>query len=402
MKAFKSMLTITAILYSIAAIAHNFEVDGIYYNIISSEDLTVEVTYRGDELNSYSNSNVYTGEVSIPEEVVYNGDTYSVTSIGDGAFYGCSNLTSVNIPSSVKSVGKAAFHNTEWWNSQLDGLVYIDCYLLGYKGEKTIGNIEIKEGTKVIGNFAFYNCSNLTSITIPNSVTNIGEGAFFGCRGLTSITLPNSITNIESCTFYACSSLANVNIPSSVTSIGESAFSSCSSLTNITIPNSVKSIGDGAFQECKNLTNITLPNSVTSIGNYMFRYCSSLTNVDIPGSVKSIGWRAFSDCTNLTSITIANPIPPTIVYNDTFSNECYKNATLYVPKGSLESYQTATSWSNFLHVEEYDTKSIESAQADNALVTVPIYNLQGQLVKEHRDHLSAGVYIQGGKKFIVK
>ncbi len=295
MKASKTMLlTITAILYSIAAIAHNFEVDGIYYNIISSEDLTVEVTHRGDEYQSYSNE--YTGEVLIPEKVAYNGDTYSVTSIGDGAFYGCSNLMSVNIPSSVTSIGKAAFYDTEWWNGQLEGLVYMDCFLLGYKGENPSGNMEIKEGTKIIGNWAFYNCRNLTSITFPNSVTNIGEGAFFDCSGLTSIIIPNSITNIKSCTFYACSSLANVNIPSSVTSIGESAFSSCSSLTNITIPNSVTSIGDGVFQNCKNLTTIILPNSVTSIGWGAFSDCSNLTSITLPNSVTNIGEGAFEYC----------------------------------------------------------------------------------------------------------
>ena len=116
----------------------------------------------------------------------------------------------------------------------------------------------------------------------------------------------------------------------------------------------------------------------------------------------SIGNHAFFGCYGLTNIIVANPIPPTIAYNDTFSNESYQDATLYVPKGSLRAYQTAISWSKFLHVEEYDARSIESAQADNALVASPIYNLQGQQVKEHREHLSAGIYIQGGKKFIVK
>lgn len=182
MKELKTTLsTIVALLCSITTIAHDFEADGIYYNITSSEDLTVEVTYRGDDsYNSYSNE--YTGEVLIPEKVAYNGDIYSVTSIGDGAFYGCSNLMSVNIPSSVTSIGRAAFYDTEWWNSQLEGLVYMDCFLLGYKGENPSGNMEIKEGTKIIGNWAFYNCPNLTSITFPNSVTNIGEGAFFDCN----------------------------------------------------------------------------------------------------------------------------------------------------------------------------------------------------------------------------
>jgi len=114
-------------------------------------------------------------------------------------------------------------------------------------------------------------------------------------------------------------------------------------------------------------------------------------------------WKpAFFGCYGLTNIIVANSVPPTIAYNDTFSNESYQDATLYVPKGSLRAYQTAISWSKFLHVEEYDARSIESAQVNNARVTVPIYGLQGQQMKEHREHLSAGIYIQGGKKFIVK
>ena len=173
MKELKTTLsTIVALLCSITTIAHDFEADGIYYNITSSEDLTVEVTYRGDDsYNSYSNE--YTGGVSIPENIAYNGNTYSVTSIGDGAFYGC---------------------------------------------------------------------SSLMNITLPNSVTSIGEGAFSSCTCLTSITLPNSVINIDSYTFAYCSSLTNIDIPSTVKSIGWGAFSDCSSLTSITLPNSVTTI----------------------------------------------------------------------------------------------------------------------------------------------------------------
>lgn len=310
MKELKTTLsTIVALLCSITTIAHDFEADGIYYNITSSEDLTVEVTYRGDDsYNSYSNE--YTGEVLIPENIAYNGNTYSVIRIGEGAFYGCSSLMNINIPNSVTNVGKNAFQA----------------------------------------------CSNLTSITIPNSVTSIGEGAFSSCTCLTSITLPNSVINIDSYTFAYCSSLTTVNIPSSVTNIGEAAFSNCSGLTSITIPN-----------------------SVTSIGNH-----------------------AFFGCYGLTNIIVANSVPPTIAYNDTFSNESYQDATLYAPKGSLRAYQTAISWSKFLHVEEYDARGIESAQVNNARVAVPIYGLQGQQMKEHIEHLPAGIYIQGGEKFIVK
>ena len=136
-----------------------------------------------------------------------------------------------------------------------------------------------------IGDSAFYNCSGLTSVTIPSSVTSIGGYAFSGCSGLTSITIPSSVTAIGDYAFYRCSSLTSITIPSSVTSIGSSAFYSCSRLTSVTIPSSVTSIGSGAFENCSGLTSITIPSSVTSIGDYAFRDCSDLTSVVFKGDV---------------------------------------------------------------------------------------------------------------------
>ena len=155
-----------------------------------------------------------------------------------------------------------------------------------------------------IGEYAFMDCSGLTSITIPNSVTSIGKDAFFGCSALPSITIPNSVTSIGEGAFYDCSGLTSITIPNSVTSIGKNAFYSCSALTSITIPNSVTSIGDCAFDYCSGLTSITIPNSVTSIGWSAFSGCSSLTSITIPNSVTSIGDGAFVDCSNLTSIVV--------------------------------------------------------------------------------------------------
>ena len=190
--------------------AEDFAVRGIYYNITSSTNKTVAVTYRGSDYYSYSNE--YYGAVTIPESVTYNGNTYSVTSIGDHAFYDCSYLTSVVIPNSVTS----------------------------------------------IGDDAFLRCSSLTSMVIPNSVTSIGVYAFYECSNLTSVEIPNSVTSIGDLTFKGCSSLTSVVIPNSVTSIGGNAFSGCSSLTSVEIPNSVTSIGDRAFKYCSRLTTATV------------------------------------------------------------------------------------------------------------------------------------------------
>jgi len=154
----------------------------------------------------------------------------------------------------------------------------------------------------------FSNCSRLTSVTIPNSVTSIGEYAFQYCSSLTSITISNSVTSIGQFAFFRCSGLTSINIPNSVTSIGISAFSNCTGLTSVSIPNSVISIGDGAFDCCKGITSITIGNSVITIGNYAIRSCSKLTSINIPNSVISIGSYAFAGCSSLTSVTIPNSV----------------------------------------------------------------------------------------------
>ena len=158
----------------------------------------------------------------------------------------------------------------------------------GLKGEHSI-----RKGVKVIGNSAFEKCYSLTSINIPDSVTNIGESAFAFCSSLTNIDIPNSVTNIGDSAFMYCKSFTNISIPDGVTNIGNEAFSWCESLTNINIPNSVTYIGNGAFSWCESLTNINIPNSVTYIGNYAFWKCKSLTKIIIPSSVVNMNGNPF-------------------------------------------------------------------------------------------------------------
>ena len=160
----------------------------------------------------------------------------------------------------------------------------------------TLGEHTVKyklDGTS-IADYAFNDCTAMTSVTIPNSVTSIGIYAFKNCSGLTNITIPNSVTSIGSNAFFRCSSLTSVEIPNSVTSIKEYAFYDCG-LTSVTIPNSVTSIGDSVFSNCSGLTSVTIPNSVTSIGDSVFSNCSGLTSVTIPNSVTSIGSSAFEN-----------------------------------------------------------------------------------------------------------
>ncbi|OFX79139.1 MAG: hypothetical protein A2X12_03780, partial [Bacteroidetes bacterium GWE2_29_8] len=327
MKQFFAFLLIALISTNIL-IAQKFTVDGIYYNITSTN--TVEVTY---DASIYIPT--YHGGVVIPSSVIYNSKNYSVTSIGKNAFNSC-HLNAVTIPNSVTS----------------------------------------------IGNSAFYGCSYISSITIPNSVTSIGVSAFQECRGLTSVDIPNSVTLIGYSAFVNCISLISVNIPNSVTSIGYRAFSNCTSLTSInvatdnpnytsidgvlynkditilkqcpcaktsiTIPHSVTSFESFAFYYCTSLTYVDIPNTVTLIKAYTFYNCTSLTFIEIPNSIQEIKEHAFYNCTSLTSFTCYAKIPP-IVGEYVFAG-VPKTIPLYVPMSSKELYKEADQWRDFPNI----------------------------------------------------
>ena len=238
----------------------------------------------------------------------------SVTSIGESAFQGCSGLTSITIPNSVTSIGENAFQNCSGLTSvTLNSNAIVSQAYSNNNSLKDIFGVQVPkyfigDGVTSIGANAFYGCSGLTSVTIPNSVTSIGSSAFSGCSGLNSIEIPNSVTSIGQYAFSGCSGLNSIEIPNSVTGIGQYAFEDCSSLTSVTIPNSVTSIEGSAFSGCSGLNSIEIPNSVTSIGQYAFEDCSGLTSVTIPNSVTSIGAAAFFDCSNLKNVIIGSSV----------------------------------------------------------------------------------------------
>lgn len=244
---------------SVFSANYDFEVDGLYYNVVSLPDMTAEVA----QVNKSYNHDA----LSIPEHVTYMGRAFQIVKIREYAFSGCDSLTSVTIPGSV----------TE------------------------------------IGNSAFSSCNNLTSVAIPNSVTEIGSSAFGRCKKLTSITISSNITEIKSGTFWGCESLTSITIPNNVTKIGVLAFSGCKSLISVKISNTVTEIGNRAFEDCNSLTSITIPQNVSTIEGEAFSGCSSLDSIIIQSNAVEYKpamnqGSTFKGCWNISFVRITKSV----------------------------------------------------------------------------------------------
>ena len=326
MTKFTKLIAAVAMLWLVAVQAtplmaqqYDFQVGQLYYKITDATKRKVAVV-RGN--------NEPTGAITIPATVVNGGNTYSVTSIGNEAFYRCTKLAAINIPNSVTSIGAVAFLSCTGLTSinipssvtSIGNRAFENCSGLkqatvpgdiNFKDVFFVSNIErvvIAEGSTNIGKSSFSGCSNIKSITIPGSVTSIGEKAFAGCRGLTSINIPNGVTKIEYGTFSGCKGLTSIDIPNGATSIGASAFYGCKGLTSINIPNGITKIENSTFSGCEGLNSIDIPNGVTSIGAEAFRGCSGLTSIKIPSGITKIEYGTFSGCKGLTSINIPSSV----------------------------------------------------------------------------------------------
>ena len=382
----------------------------------------------------------------------------SVTTIGDNAFEHCEALTSVHIPASCTSIAGNPFQGCESLEgivvdennpnySSMDGVLY-DKYmstLIACPGKKssidmsssvtTIGDgafgwsgdltsVSMPSVT-TIGDEAFYRCYALTSVSMP-SVTTIGDNAFSDCLDLTSVDIPASCTSIAGNPFQGCQSLeeivvdennpnyssadgvlydkdkttligwptaeGEIDIMPSVTTIGEEAFRYCFALTSVSMP-SVTTIGDYAFNACEALTSVSMP-SVTTIGVGAFEYCSSLTSIDIPASVTMIGDYAFYGCSSLTSVYCHWEQP--LECNPGFEDEIFMNATLYVPTGSIDAYDSVYPWGKFINIEEKDYSGIADTLGSGLSVKV----IDGAIVVEGGDMAVSApvveVYSAGG------
>ena len=311
------MLTVTH-----SSVAHDFEVNGIFYNCLDNPEKTVEVTYRG--YSSFDYSDEYTGRITIPSSVTYNDTTYVVNRIGFSAFNGCSDLSEVIIPNSTTEIHDRAF-----------------------AGCVGLTSVKIPNSVTFIGSHVFSYCTSLTEVSIPNSVRTINSDAFCGCTGLTSVIMPNSVTEIRSYAFRDCTNLTLIAIPNSVTNIGYWTFyetgwynkqpdgilylDNCclgykgsAPVGELSLKDDTRLISEGAFSGCSDLTSITIPNSVTEIGGYVF-----------------------FDCSKLETVVCLNPTPPACE-----SLGIESNVTLYVPAGSRDKYSNHNAWGIFRNIKE--------------------------------------------------
>jgi hypothetical protein len=321
----------------------------LYYNTLAG-DSTVEVTYQEFSSNDNSSSTYSkTGSpnnystltaVTIPETVTYNSKTYTVVAIGKYAFTQSYNyrshsdyrdtvtyssvkntqLTLINIPKTVKSIGHRAFSyctalkTVNFVGDGLESIAYE-----AFNETSSLQVLSFPQTLKIISNDAFYNSALSGSVTIPDNVTSIGEYAFRG-------------TNMGSLT-----------IGNAVHTIGASAFASCANLNSVIVGNAVTSIGNSAFSSCTELTSVTLGNSVATIGSSAFSSCTSLPSITLPKSVKSVGANAFTSCSKLTTVYSKPTTPPAIGSTGSFPSN---TKTFYVPCGAAETY-FLSDWVNF-------------------------------------------------------
>lgn len=370
MKKLSLILLLVIMLPMTISADYRVAIDGIKYDLVSKSKVAVVINFDNGK---------YRGDVTIPSTVDYYGITYNVTSIGDRAFQdctdlitvqlpssisyigfysfsGCTNLTSVNIPNSVSSIGVCTFENCislESINIPYNVSVISNG---AFRGCSSLSSITLKNNLKEIREEAFFGCSSLTAITIPINVTIIGENAFGGCTKIESIKVEsdnntydsrnscNAIIEKSSKTLIA--GCKKTRIPGNITSIGNYAFNGCSSLSSITIPNNITSIGNNAFNGCSGLKIIEIPSSVETIDYNAFRGCSRLKIVDIGEGVTGIGSYAFGYCSELAYVTCrATAVPET--NNSAFTKSNVEDITLIVPTNSLSSYKSKSPWSSF-------------------------------------------------------
>ena len=443
----------------IDASAYDFESDGLRYEILSETDKTVKVTNEG--MDDFYNE-IY--EVVIPENVTHDGVTYTVTAIGDGAFYNWCDLLFVDIANTVTEIGTNAFGNCSMLRTLDFGnsLTTINDY--AFEGCISLVMVDFPNTLTFLGMHAFNRCNSLVSVDLPASLKdyiwsfggcrnlraiNVDEAnpnfdsyegalyseglytlytvpcswasyefpeetrmvadlSFYGCDNITTIFIPETITEIISAPFQNCANLEEINvdennryyasidgvlytkdikmlhscpvrktevdIPNTVETIDRFAFLGCHELEEIEIPNSVTFIDHGAFQSCLKLSEVEIPNSVTTIGYDAFADCYGLTSVTIGSSVETIDYEIFDGCSSIKTVFCMSQVPPVSKTRPAscFIEETYASATLYVPDGTKEDYEALEPWGLFANIEELTGTGIGGVAASDGEVSISV------------------------------
>ena len=332
------------------------------FQIISVKDKTCR-TYGENKANKTCIDYTTEGTVNIPKKALdFNVVEVGDFSFGNGYFKGCTKITFVSIPNSVKRIGE----------------------------------------------FAFCHCDELVSVTIPNTVEEIGGGAFYWDGKLAGVTLPDGLTAIEDAVFSGCSALESITLPEGITKLGYAAFSS-SGIASIEIPEGVKEIPNQCFSKCKNLESVVMYDGVGSIGWYGFKDCENLTSIDLPASLASLDYQAFKNCLKLADVKIrnahlqlVNTYDPSTETNEAFDLKTERYAELTVPKDSYETYNQDP-WFLWFNKIGYSLPNIPTGIAGvntNSSTANKWYTIDGQQLQQAPT--KPGLYIQNGKKTIVK
>lgn len=343
-------LSAIAFLWSLIIHAVTVEIDGIAYNINLKTGLT-EVTS-----NAF---HPYSGDIVIPETIVYDGIKYTVTSIGGGAF-SQRNITSITFPNSITSIGPSAFS----YCNVLDSVVIPERVTIipnmAFASSESLRHVILPEGVTLIDNSAFNSCYGLDSLIIPNTVETIEDWAFAGCKNLSYVKMPQQLKKVGQGAFGNCQSMAYVDIPdlsswamvdfynnsANPLNFAKKLIVNGEEITDLVIPDDVTSIGNCTFYNCVNLTSITIGEHVASIGASAFRGCSNVTSIVIGEDVTYIGGWAFNGCSKVTSVTsYPRKVPST--GRDLFDNTLLENANLYVAGAAFEDYNNTEPWNNF-------------------------------------------------------
>lgn len=303
----KILLFLIFLVAVVGAQAQTFTIGDFKYTVTSIEEYEVSVTRR-------FSASYYKGDINIPGKIEYGEIEYTVTEIANEAFKGSSNITSVYIPNTIKTIWASAFENCTSLLSVTipESVTYIHAHT--FSNCSSLISVTIPESVTQIEMEAFKGCSSLTTVSLPEDLTDLNWGAFENCTSLKSIKIPKGVNRIENDTFRGCTNLKEIELHDSLFYIDNGAFYHCSSIESIKLPANLMGLGqtgsyhgwsdgNGVFQGCTNLLSIDLPPILMTLGDEAFAQCTSLRKVVIPEHCRDLGSHIFCECINLQEIT---------------------------------------------------------------------------------------------------